>query len=372
MATASDVSRLRAARLAAHGLAGGGLPSITAAVERLGAVQAQDLGAAKWVLGARVAGAREADVDAAIESRAIVRTWPLRGTLHLMPAALVRPVLALTAPREFRRLTTRHRDLGLDAAVVAEARRIVVAELAARTRTRDELFAAWEGAGIATGGQRGYHLVWRFALEALVCCGPVDGRTQSFVLLDEWAPGPPAGAGDDARDETLTRLLTAYATGHGPVTVADFAWWAGLTLGDARRARAVAGEALAEFDAERLVAVGAEEPARAAAAAAARPGGRLALAAFDEYFLGYADRSVVCAPDDARKVVPGGNGVFQPILVDRGWVTGTWRRRDTRGGTSVTLEGFGDAIAPGGYRRALEAWAAFRGVPLLALEAADG
>ncbi|WP_394551833.1 winged helix DNA-binding domain-containing protein [Agromyces sp. MMS24-JH15] len=366
MATATDVSRLRAARLAAHALTGGGLPSVTAAVERLGAVQAQDLAAAKWVLGARVAGSREADVDAAIGSGAIVRTWPLRGTLHVMPATLVRPVLAITAPRELGRLTTRHRDLELDDEVVAAARRVAVLELEQGARTRDELLAAWEAAGIATGGQRGYRLIWRLALEALVCGGPVDGRTQSFVLLDEWVPGPAADRGDDARDDTLSRLLVAYATGHGPVTVDDFAWWAGLTLGDARRARAAAGDALVAFDDDRLVAADAADAPDAPAPP--RPAGRLVLAAFDEYFLGYRDRSPVCDPAHADRVIPGGNGVFQPILVDRGRVAGTWRRVDARGTTSVALEGFAGPVDPAGYRRALDAWAAFRAVPIRSIE----
>lgn len=360
MPTASDASRLRAARLAAHGFTGERSPTITAAVERLGAVQAQELGAAKWVLGARVTGSREAEVDAAIESGAIVRTWSLRGTLHLLPAGLVRPVLALLGPRLVRQTATRHRELGLDETVVATARRIAVDRLERGPRTRDELCSAWEAAGIATGGQRGYHLIWLLAFEALLCCGPVDGRTQSFALLDEWSPGPPAGDDDDARDDTLARLLLAYATGHGPVTVADFAWWAGVTLTDARRAAAVAGDALVEFDGEHLIAESATAPTR--------PAGRLALAAFDEYFLGYADRSAVCDPEHAGRVIPGGNGVFQPILVDRGQVVGTWRRADARGGTVVTVEGFSAPIDPAGYRRALAAWASFRGVPVTAVE----
>ena len=106
----------------------------------------------------------------------------------------------------------------------------------------------------------------------------------------------------------------------------DFAWWSGLTLTDARMAHAAVGDAVTAFDAERYVAADAGWPADPAAAAP-RATGKLALAAFDEYFLGYTDRTAVCDPEFAGRVIPGGNGVFQPILVSGGRVVGTWKRK---------------------------------------------
>ena len=203
------------------------------------------------------------------------------------PAASLRPILAITGPRELARATKRHRDLEIDDEVYRRARVIAEGELSGgRSLSRDELFAAWQLAGIATAAQRGYHLIWRLALEAVVCAGPVEGRGQRFVLCDEWIP---AAASDPARDETLAALLTAYLDGHGPATVRDFAWWSGLTLGDARTAHAAAGDAVVAFDDERLVIAGAETttPGRSV---------RLALAPFDEYFLGYADRRRCAIP----------------------------------------------------------------------------
>ena len=144
-------------------------------------------------------------------------------------------------PRIMQRAATRHRQLELDRDVYARARELAEAALAGgASLSREELFAAWESAGIRTAGQRGYHLIWWLAHEAVVCCGPVEGRGQRFVLLDEWAPS--TGRLPD-RDETLANLFVAYAAGHGPVTVRDFAWWSGLTLTDARTAFAAAGDA---------------------------------------------------------------------------------------------------------------------------------
>jgi hypothetical protein len=355
-ARASD-ARVRAARLAAHGLRAApgapGLPSVAAAVERLGAVQAQDLGAARWALGARVPGSVDADVDRALEARQIVRTWPLRGTLHLMPATRLREVLALTAPRIHRKDARRRVELELDAEVASRARGVAEGELASGPRSRDELQRAWEAAGIATTGQRGYHLLAWLALDAVICLGPAAGREQRFVLVDDWLEPTPV----PDREATLAWLITSYFTGHGPATERDAAWGSGLPLGDVRAGIAAAGGALTRFDDDHYSAVD-------SAGEHGRASGRQVLPAFDEYFLGYADRLRVCDPAHAARVVPGGNGVFQAILVDRGRVVGLWRRRDSRRGASFELDGFDAPADPAAYTPALRRWARFRGVPL--------
>ena len=366
MSTPPGDTRTRAARLAAHGF-DGGLPGIADAVRRLAAVQAQDFTAAKWVVGSRVPGSVAADVDAALESRDIVRSWPLRGTLHLLPSERLRAILAVTGPREVQRSALRRRQLELDDATFRRARAIAEAELAgSRSLSRDQLQELWQASGIATTGQRGYHLIWRLAVEGVLCWGPIEARGQRLVLLDEWIPPGPGGFD---RDETLAALFLAYVTGHGPVTVRDFAWWSGLTLGDARVAHAAAGDAVTAFDDTRFVAADAGWPADPASLAP-RPRRGLALAAFDEYFLGYADRDAVCDPDHAERVIPGRNGVFQPILVSAGRVVGTWRRGPKRKAASVRLTGFGGAttVSPSTFRASLAAWARFWGETLDGIE----
>lgn len=358
-----SAARLRAARLESHGLRGG-LATVVEAVRRLGAVQAQDLTAAKWVLGARVAGSVAADVDAAIESGAIVRSWPMRGTLHVLPADRLRPILTVTRPRLRQQSATRLRQLELDDDTYRRARAVAEAELVGgASRSRDELQDAWEAAGIATTGQRGYHLIAWLARDAVVCWGPIEGRGQRLVLLDEWLPRP--APADEDRDETLGALFQAYIAGHGPATVRDFAWWSGLTLGDGRLARAAAGDAATPFDDDRLVATDAGWPADPGSPTP-RGGAGLALAPFDEYFLGYADRDALCDPAHAGRVIPGGNGVFQPILVSGGRVVGTWRRGRGSESTSVMLEGFEAAstLDPTTFTTSLRAWARFWGRPL--------
>jgi hypothetical protein len=361
---ASD-ARVRAARLESHGLSRR-LPSVGAAVRRLGAVQAQDFAASKWVVGARVRGSVAADVDAAIESREVLRSWPLRGTLHLVPAETLRDILAITGPRLLQQSIARHRDLELDVSIYTAARGIAERELeGGRSLSRDELQAAWQAAGIETAGQRGYHLIWWLAQDAVICCGPIEGRGQRFVLLEEWSP---RAAPALSRDETLARLFVSYVAGHGPVTVRDFAWWTGLTLTDARAALADAGDAVVAFDDERFVVAEAassdDDTTARATLGPTRATGRYALAAFDEYFLGYGDRDPVCTPAHARRVVPGSNGVFQPTLVQSGRVVGLWKPVRRARATSVTLDGFDGELDPERFTPRLREWARFWGQQL--------
>jgi len=358
----TSLTALRAARLRAQGLASPfGSPS--EAIEHLVCVQAQDLAAAKWVLGARLADASEAAIDAAIEDRRVVRSWPMRGTLHFVDPAMLRPILRLAAPRARLRSAKLERDEGLDAHVLATAREVAIGLLSGgRSATRDELQAAWSAVGISTDGQRGYHLIWVLATEGLLCNGPVETRArQRFVLLDEWSPASSSEPGDD---EALARLFTGYARGHGPVTVRDFAWWTGLTLTQARVAAAEAGATVQPWGDDHFVAVDAPTPTAA-------PDGDHVLAPFDEYFLGYGDRTAYCSPDDALRVVPGKNGLFLPILVRDGEVVGTWRRSpERRAGTTVTLDPFRAGTDLEGFARALERWAEFWSLRLAGVEAA--
>jgi hypothetical protein len=93
--TASGIARLRLA--AQH--AGTASPDTPAdVVRRLGAVQAQDYRGGLWAVGLRTTGATEASVEQALAGKSIVRSWPMRGTLHFTAAEDLRWMLAHLAP----------------------------------------------------------------------------------------------------------------------------------------------------------------------------------------------------------------------------------------------------------------------------------
>ena len=64
------------------------------------------------------------------------------------------------------------------------------------------------------------------------------------------------------------------------------------------------------------------------------------LPGYDEYLLGYKDRSAVLEPAHAPRLAPGGNGVFAPMLVVDGAIAGTWKRTIKRDGIELSLSPF--------------------------------
>jgi hypothetical protein len=345
-----DRRRLTALRLRALGIAGPPAVSPADAVRGLLALQAQDLPGALWSVGLR-SGATEAEVVAAHESAAFVRSWPLRGTLHLVAAEDLPWMLELAAGRVIASLAGRHRQLELEAADFARAERVALRLLDGATATRAELLGAIEADGLSTAGQRGAHLLVRLAQTGIVVMTAKD----RWARLDAIVTAPRRLD----RDAALRELALRYLTAHGPATDRDLAWWAGLTLADAR-----AGIAAARDELEELVLDGATH-LHAPGLEPARPGVHL-LPGFDEYLLGYADRSAPLAGEPLDRVVPGSNGMFLATIVANGRIVGTWRRDRTATGVAVSPAPWQDlpAAQEAGIARAATRYARFLGVPL--------
>ena len=262
-------------------------------VRWLGAVQAQDYLGALWAIGLRTRGATERKVEQAIADRAIVRSWPMRGTLHFMAAEDARWMLELLTPRVVAASAGRlERAYGLDEKVIGRSGETVARALeGGRRLTRDAMYRTLDRARISTAGGRGLHITWRLAHAGLICFGPRQGRQQTFVLLDEWVPRPKRMA----RDEALAELARRYFTSRGPATVHDFAWWSGLLLSDAAEGLHLAKKALVSSDlAARKYWAPRSVPAGGAAPAA------YLLPAFDEYTVAYRDRAALVGPRHAR------------------------------------------------------------------------
>ncbi len=316
-------------------------------VSWFGAVQAQDYAAALWAVGQRTRAPSARALEDALADGSLVRTWPLRGTLHFVAARDARWVLALTGTRVVARAARRFAQLGLVAGVGARAREAFTRALAGGRRlTRAELRRGLEEAGVDASGQRGYQLLWRCAIEGVICPGPRRGKQPTFVLLDEWLPP----ASPMTREEALAELARRYFQAHGPATLPDFTWWSGLAAAEARRAAELAGQDIVASD-DGL------RSARTPADATAPRGARL-LPAFDEYLVGYRDRAAVLDPAHARRVNAGG-GILGPTVVLNARVAGTWKRTLARTRVSVQARLF-RAPAPA-QRRALEAAAAAYG-----------
>jgi hypothetical protein len=285
----------------------------------LGAVQAQDYLGALWAVGLRTPGATEQTIEQALAEKTIIRTWPMRGTIHFVAAADVRWMLELLAPRVVQRSRSRRAELGLDETIIAASAKVLTGALqGGKQLARNAIYELLEQANIATDSSRGLHILGRLAHDRLLCFGARAGKQPTFALLDEWVPQ----AQSLPRDEALATLAQRYLTGHGPATVQDFMWWSGLTTADAK-----AGLAAVAAQLEHTI-IGGQEYyfAQDLPHAAHKPRDAFLLPPFDEFLVAYRDRSAALDPAYNQRIVPGGNGIFNPIIVIGGRVVGMWKR----------------------------------------------
>jgi hypothetical protein len=320
MTTIRDIGLLR---LVAQHLAGPPAATPLDAVRRLAAVQGQDFPGAVTSVALRTRGRQRDDVLRALDQGTVVRSWPMRGTLHLVAAEDLRWFLDTVGVRALNGLGKRWKYLELDETQAERARETVLGALAGGGRAaRAELLAAIADGGVPVTGQRGYHLLWYLSQTGTLCLGPTDGAgEQLFVLTDDWIPA----ARPADRDEALAQLALRFFTGHGPATVADLVRWAGSTARDVRAGLAQVHDRLEAVTVEGtdyLMDPG--TPDRLAAARAEAEDVKL-LPGFDEFVLGYGDRAAVVPAEFADRLVPGRNGMFRATVVHRGRVVAVWR-----------------------------------------------
>ena len=272
-------------------------------------LQAQDVGAARLGVRARSTAADEAAVVNAIQhERSVVRTWLMRSTVHLVAADDLRWMAALYGPVMERNHRTRWRNLGITEAMIETALAHARELLDGRGLTRHELAAELTARGLELGGdgQVPTHVLAALTARGLTCRGADRGRDATFVLIDDWVPPAPATV------DPLAELARRYFRAFGPATAADFTTWSGLPSGAA--IASVRDELTeAEFDGRRGWTLGAVEPV---------PALRL-LPMFDNYLLGYRDRTAMLDPRLHPRVYVG--GIIKATVVCDGRVIGIWR-----------------------------------------------
>jgi hypothetical protein len=271
----------------------------------------------------------DAEVESAFAAGTIIRTHLLRPTWHFVDAADLRWLLALTGPRVHAQCTYAWRRFEVDAAVGRRGAAVVEKALeGGRFRTRAELGAALEAAGLSMADpQRLAHLMLRLELDGVICSGPRRGKRFTYALFEERVP---AGA-VPSREESLARLATGYFTTRGPATLRDFSWWSGLTVADAGRA-ASAAELRNEVVGAATYWLGAGAGATPRAAAA--PTAHL-LPNYDEYFIGFRDRSALGGRVKTKTLPP--RTFWANMIVVDGQFVGRWQRKPSPAGVTIEL-----------------------------------
>jgi hypothetical protein len=324
-------------------------------VQWMGAVQAQDYGAAKWAVAQRTRLPAEGTIETAFAEGRLLRTHVMRPTWHFVAPGDIRWMLRLTAPRVNAAMASYYRKFELDQTVFRRSHRALAAALrGGRQLTRDALRQAVERTGIAAEGLRFLFILARAELDGVICSGARSGKQFTYALLEERVPP----ARPLTHDEALAALTARYFASHGPATVQDFVWWSGLTGKDAKAGLDMVGRSLV------CESIGGRTYWRPASVPAVTRASRAAhlLPPYDEYLIAYRDRSAALAPAHSRRLAA--SAIFGPTLVLDGQVVGTWKRTLGKRDVTVTLSPLVNLrkAAKHAVNEAARAYGAFLGV----------
>jgi hypothetical protein len=326
--TTIDPRRIAAARLHRQSLVGASLHRNAADVVRaLCAVQSQDFAGAKWALAMRGDGLDEAAIDAAFDRGDIVRTHILRPTWHFVAPEDLRWMQALTGHRVARIMAPYNAKLGLTPAVFRKSHRVIEKALGAiGPLTRAQLKAELDRARINTEVDQSLaRLVMQAEVDALVCSGPRLGNQSTYALVDERVKKSRMLDGDEA----LHELTVRYFASRAPATAHDFSWWSGLTIAECKRGIAIAGRQLERITLNEKSYVAPpdfELPLKIPATVHLLPN-------YDEYFIGFKDRSAIGQRVGSSALVSGGNALIAHVVTVGGQLVGGWRRAYENGTT---------------------------------------
>lgn len=361
---------VRRRRLAAHRLVEPAPPDELAEV--VGAVcgiHAQLVASAELAIGLRVRDATRETVRGALwVERSLVRTYGLRGTIHVFPAdelaSWLAALRALPPPNAARRLesievTRDQADQIVDAIGAAlVGRRLSLTELEQAVAERlGDWVAARHGQAFVSGWSRVRSFIGDAALAGTLCFGPNVGTKVTFVRPEDWL-----GRQDDVeREVALATLVRRYLGAYGPATETDFREWTATSTAAAKAAFDTVRDELVEVSVEgrrgwwvqsAIDAIGATGTARRSGSANVQ-----LLPHFDSYLVGCRPRDVLVPPPVLARVADRGLERYDlhsplPILLVDGEVAGLWRRTARTRSVTIRVEPL-VALTPA-IRRAIE------------------
>jgi len=305
-------------RLSSQQLATTTFKSAKELVAFMGAMQAQDYAMAKWAIGVRLPQTTDKLVQEAIDKGEILRTHVMRPTWHFVAADDVSWMIELTAPRIRALLKSRQAELGLSETIIAKSFSVMEKTMTGDNHlTRDQLHAELGKVKIATDENRLSHLMMYAELDGIVCSGITKDNKQTYALLEERVKKKKKFT----KEEGLAELVKRYFSSHGPANIADFVWWSGLSMTDARNGLELVKS---NFHSQTI---DSETYWFSDAFVATQKNKQQVhlLPAFDEFIISYKKRAASLPAEHHVKAVSS-NGIFRPTIVINGKVTGLWKR----------------------------------------------
>ncbi|HET6557314.1 MAG TPA: winged helix DNA-binding domain-containing protein [Prolixibacteraceae bacterium] len=300
----------------------------------MGAMQAQDYNHAKWAIGVRLPHLTDNQIEDAFNRGEILRTHIMRPTWHFVSADDIYWMLELTSPQIRAVLNSRHRDLGITEFLVNKCYLVIEEALNSnegQVMTREELLQELDYAGIPTDLQRASHFMLRAEIDGIVCSGPLKAKKQTYALLSKRVPERKTLT----KEEALAKLAKSYFLSHGPATVADFAWWSGLSATEARKGLETIKNDLISV----RIASDTYWYSGSSVNAGKLPDSVYLLPAYDEFLISYKNRNASITEEDHKKAISS-NGIFRPVVLVNGQISGLWEKVTQKGSVMVETEYF--------------------------------
>lgn len=291
-------------------------PKIKSAVEMVewfAAMQGQEYAQTKWGLGLRLPHLNDSDIETDLNEGRILRTHLLRPTWHFVSANDIHWLLRLTAPRVHAANAHMYRKFNLESTFLNKCCDILIKILeGGKHIDRNSINNELRKNKINTEGFRLVYILMYAELEGVICSGAKQGNRQTYALLDERVKNKKL----PDRDEALTELAKRYFRSRGPATIADMATWSGLTISDCRRGiKAIKGQLQKEVVGQQEYFLFIENNVNRKQHSEMN-----LLPTYDEYIMGYKDRSAILTSENRASLK------YYSMIVFNGQVTGTWKR----------------------------------------------
>lgn len=327
-----DLSKIAHARLISQQITASRFTTPKDIVAWMGAMQAQDYAMSKYAVALRLPGSTDETIQAAIDKGDIIRTHLLRPTWHLISADDIYWMTDLAAPQIKTKLNSRAKELELTPALIRKTNRMLEKALTGgKHLSREDLVALFEKANIVNNDNRVAHILLHAEMEGIICSGPLKNKKLTYALLEERVPKRTKLQ----KEEAVAKLAYKYFSGHGPATWQDFLWWSGLSVKDAKRGvELIKSDFISEtIDGETYIFHQSLNVPKSSKTSL------YLLPAYDEFIIGYKNRTASLSSEDHKKVVSN-NGIFWPVILVNGIVAGSWRRTITKNEVLVETEFF--------------------------------
>lgn len=302
------------------------------------AMQAQEYAISKWAIGLRLNGVTDAHVEKAFNDGLILRTHLLRPTWHFVTPEDIRWLIELTAPRIRKAMAYYDRELELNSTIYKKCNDIIgKAITGGHHLTRVALNELLLHNGISLNGRQMGQVMMNAEMDCVVCSGKREGKQFTYALFDERAS---VDTSID-KDKALLLLATRYFTSRGPATLKDFSVWSGLTITDAKRCASMLDATVFTQESFEGNEYWLSRETLDMAASFGSPSTKKVQKSFlmpdyDEYGMGYIDRTAIFNPIKITSEFKRNNPVFDRMIIVDGIIEGTWKR--TIKGKSVIVE----------------------------------